>query len=142
MGDQRRKVSLAEPADDRRTGSERAHAKRALREWSAWAGRAACRELPLTLFFPPGNSDRTRVDEARAKAVCSSCPVRVPCLVFALTREEAYGVWGGLTADERRVLETTGLPAAKAVIDALGPGPPILEDLYTPFASWKPGDTG
>jgi WhiB family redox-sensing transcriptional regulator len=37
----------------------------------------------------------------RAKAVCESCPVRAECLNHAVRAGERYGVWGGLTSDER-----------------------------------------
>jgi len=41
------------------------------------------------------------VDQARAKAMCSRCPLVVRCLVVALRRKEPAGVWGGYTARER-----------------------------------------
>lgn len=41
---------------------------------------------------------------AGPKAVCASCPVWRPCLAVALTRREKYGIWGGLSASERRRL--------------------------------------
>ena len=34
-------------------------------------------------------------DIARAKRLCMSCPVLVPCLEGALERREPWGVWGG-----------------------------------------------
>jgi WhiB family redox-sensing transcriptional regulator len=34
-------------------------------------------------------------DIARAKAICSKCVVRAPCLAGALQRGEPWGVWGG-----------------------------------------------
>ncbi|SCD58072.1 WhiB family transcriptional regulator, redox-sensing transcriptional regulator, partial [Streptomyces sp. SolWspMP-sol7th] len=42
--------------------------------------------------------------EDAAKRVCADCPVRVECREHALVQPEPYGVWGGLTAAERRVL--------------------------------------
>ncbi len=69
-----------------------------------WQDRAACRSFPLDLFFTAGSSDIARYDQERAKAVCETCPVRVECLDWALATEEQFGVWGGLTADERRAL--------------------------------------
>jgi WhiB family transcriptional regulator, redox-sensing transcriptional regulator len=80
------------------------------RESFPWQRRAACKEFPPALFFPPGNSYLARMDEARAKAVCSSCTVRAPCLAFAIEHDEAHGVWGGLTAEERRALKATAAP--------------------------------
>ncbi|MFJ6381160.1 WhiB family transcriptional regulator [Kitasatospora sp. NPDC092039] len=54
-----------------------------------------------------------RAREEAAKAVCAGCDVRVECRRHALAAREPYGVWGGLTADERRAL-FTGDPVASA----------------------------
>lgn len=35
------------------------------------------------------------IDIARAKAICSKCSLRSACLLQALERGEAFGVWGG-----------------------------------------------
>ena len=43
--------------------------------------------------------DKAVVEQARA--ICIQCPVRVPCLQWALQNED-FGMWGGLTANERR----------------------------------------
>ncbi|SOR76592.1 Transcriptional regulator WhiB4 [Streptomyces chartreusis NRRL 3882] len=40
----------------------------------------------------------------RAKAVCTGCPVRTECLADALDNRVKFGVWGGMTARERRAL--------------------------------------
>lgn len=64
---------------------------------SSWRQRGACRGLDPDIFYPPTD------DEAdAAKAVCAECPVREPCLEFALSTREAEGIWGGTTARERR----------------------------------------
>jgi WhiB family redox-sensing transcriptional regulator len=76
-------------------------------EGSRWQRAAACRDTPTAVFFPAGSSQLTRADEEQAKAVCSPCPVRTRCLAFALEHGEAYGVWGGLNAEERRALKTS-----------------------------------
>ncbi len=36
--------------------------------------------------------------------MCTRCPVRAQCATHALTVREPYGVWGGLTEDEREEL--------------------------------------
>ena len=43
---------------------------------------------------------QTRRDE-RAKQVCATCPVLQQCREHALAAREPYGVWGGMTEDER-----------------------------------------
>jgi WhiB family redox-sensing transcriptional regulator len=40
----------------------------------------------------------------QAKAVCAQCPVIQNCLRWALAAREPYGVWGGLSAEERESL--------------------------------------
>lgn len=64
-----------------------------------WQDHAACRQVPVELFFPPIEQE---VEEA--KAMCAICEVRQPCLEFALAAGERFGVWGGLTPQERRSL--------------------------------------
>jgi WhiB family redox-sensing transcriptional regulator len=34
--------------------------------------------------------------------VCNECPVRVECLDYALTTNAQFGVFGGMSEDERR----------------------------------------
>jgi len=41
-------------------------------------------------------------DTEEAKAICSSCAVRQPCLEYSLAAREREGVWGGLSERERR----------------------------------------
>ena len=53
---------------------------------------AACVHTPL----PESSSVEAAI------AVCQSCVVRLPCLSFALERDEPYGVWGGLTYQDRK----------------------------------------
>jgi WhiB family transcriptional regulator, redox-sensing transcriptional regulator len=64
---------------------------------------AACRNLGGKLFFAP-EGERTAARhrrEAAAKAVCARCPVQMPCALYALATRQPYGVWGGLTEDDR-----------------------------------------
>jgi hypothetical protein len=67
---------------------------------------AACKGADTDLFFGPDAEFVTarRQREAKAKAICAGCPVRAGCLEYALDTREAYGIWGGLTEDERRAL--------------------------------------
>jgi WhiB family redox-sensing transcriptional regulator len=55
--------------------------------------------MPASLFYPERGSTE-RIWVAAAKAVCSACPVRRDCLAAGMS--EPRGVWGGLTAYERR----------------------------------------
>jgi len=51
-----------------------------------------------------GDPVRDGAAQNRAKAVCTACPVRLQCLVYALDQREWFGVWGGMTERERRAL--------------------------------------
>ena len=70
-----------------------------------WRMDAACREEDPDLFFPIGSTGPALVQTADAKAVCANCPVREPCLRWALENGQDSGVWGGLGVDERRALK-------------------------------------
>lgn len=63
-----------------------------------WWRRGACLGMDVGLFYPVGPAQ----DVSIALAVCQRCPVRMMCLAVALCTGEPYGVWGGLTEDERR----------------------------------------
>jgi len=43
-------------------------------------------------------------DIARAKHICATCPVLIPCLEGALERREPWGVWGGQLFLNGRIL--------------------------------------
>jgi WhiB family transcriptional regulator, redox-sensing transcriptional regulator len=71
-----------------------------------WQLLAACRGVDSSLFFhPEGERGAARsAREVAAKEVCMRCPVRAECAAHALSVREPYGVWGGLTEDEREEL--------------------------------------
>lgn len=71
-----------------------------------WQQAGLCRSRSSELFFHPegerGSAKRER--EERAKEVCRTCPVITECRAHALSVEEPYGVWGGLTEEERATI--------------------------------------
>lgn len=71
-------------------------------QWT-WQLDGACRSLnPDAFFHPEGERGRERRDRASAaKVVCDACPVLRQCRQHALQVREPYGVWGGLTEEER-----------------------------------------
>jgi WhiB family redox-sensing transcriptional regulator len=75
-------------------------------EDSPWHTGAACRRDEAALFFAPSKEPTAaRLSrEEQAKQVCARCPVLLECREHALVQPEPYGVWGGLTAAERRVV--------------------------------------
>ena len=69
-----------------------------------WRVRAACSTVDPDLFFPVGVTGPAVGQIAAAKAVCAGCVVRDECLDFAITTNQEYGIWGGTSEEERRVL--------------------------------------
>ena len=68
-----------------------------------WQYQGACRTADPTIFFHPEGErgPRRRARDAAAQAVCATCPVIDACRQHALTVREPYGVWGGMTEDDR-----------------------------------------
>ena len=65
-----------------------------------WANQALCAQTDPEAFFPEkGGSNR------EAKAVCALCFVQAECLDWALTTNERFGIWGGMSERERRALQ-------------------------------------
>lgn len=63
-----------------------------------WIRNARCKSAPVNLFFPLRGEDN-----ATAKAICAGCPVLNDCRDYALANPDSLrGIWGGLTARERR----------------------------------------
>lgn len=64
---------------------------------------APCQSVDPETFFPdPTDLALTR----EAKSLCKQCKpdTRNDCLTFAITNKIGYGIWGGLTQDERKNL--------------------------------------
>lgn len=71
-----------------------------------WQYQGLCRTTNPEIFFHPegerGPARRRR--DARAKALCQQCPVVRQCAEHALSVREPYGVWGGMTEDDREAI--------------------------------------
>lgn len=65
----------------------------------SWRHDAACRGMDVDLFFP---HDKDWREAEPGKAVCAVCPVSDQCLLDNI--DEPYGVFGGTTPIERRIL--------------------------------------
>lgn len=64
-----------------------------------WREDAACAGVDTNLFFTAGD-----YITADARALCDSCPVRDPCLDYALRQPEIQGTWAGTDQRQRRNL--------------------------------------
>jgi WhiB family redox-sensing transcriptional regulator len=69
-----------------------------------WREDAACLHADPDLFFPISMSGRTLDQIGEAKRICRICPVKEPCLAWALRVRDVAGIWGGTTETERRAL--------------------------------------
>jgi WhiB family redox-sensing transcriptional regulator len=80
---------------------------------TSWHRDGACTQADPELFFNPYDergADRTRRD-ALAVAVCRTCPVMQRCREENL--HEQFGVWGGLTEEDRKAIRKgRAIPAA------------------------------
>lgn len=75
-----------------------------------WRTRSACRGRDTAQFFSAEGEPKltAQLRLARAKSVCTQCPVRPECATQALTAREEHGVWGGFTSGERKHLLALG----------------------------------
>lgn len=63
-----------------------------------WMESGVCHTVKVNMF----PHDKDEVGKGRAKSVCRPCPVKQPCLDYALAHNEDAGVWGGVSERERR----------------------------------------
>jgi hypothetical protein len=67
-----------------------------------WRDQALCRNRNPEWWFPTGDAHTYQyaAQAERALAICRTCPVRQPCLEYALARLP-HGVAGGMTEAQR-----------------------------------------
>ena len=77
-----------------------------------WMAEGNCSTIAPSTFFP---SDGVGVDAARK--ICQDCPVKAPCLEYALVNRIDHGVWGGTSERERRrILRQRRMAASRASV--------------------------
>ena len=62
-----------------------------------WLDRANCRGTDPEEFFPDAGGGGIQ-----AKRICRRCEVTTECLNAAIERDEKFGVFGGMTRNERK----------------------------------------
>ena len=78
-----------------------------------WMSRGMCRFELGEVFFP---TDGVGVEIA--KRICATCPVKGPCLEYALEHRIDHGVWGGTSERQRRrILKKRRLSANPAYVE-------------------------
>lgn len=70
-----------------------------------WMTSAACRKRKNDFWYPPLDTDVPDNYYSIGREVCHRCPVWSECLDAGI--DEKWGMWGGLTPQERTVLIST-----------------------------------
>lgn len=68
---------------------------------SNWRNHAACKGMPLDVFFPTSQGDHC----SAARKICTPCPVATYCLDDALAAgTDLAGIWAGTSQKQRRAI--------------------------------------
>ena len=102
--------------------AELSHLPLVLQDVWSWQYDGACREADPRLFFhPEGARGPSKVKrEALALSYCERCPVIRECREQALQSREYYGIWGGLTEDDRERLRGEGTQPRTVSVAEIG----------------------
>jgi WhiB family redox-sensing transcriptional regulator len=65
---------------------------------AAWVAKARCLSVDPDELFVGGAAQK------KAASICRHCPVITECLADALDNRMEFGVWGGKTVRQRRLL--------------------------------------
>lgn len=67
-------------------------------------GGVECEQVP-DIFFPEDIDYRMAKSEIMlAKSICFDCPIKGLCGEYGMMADEPFGIWGGMTAQERNTL--------------------------------------
>lgn len=101
---------------------------------SDWLATAPCKDDPEGMF--PGT---VGAEIEHAKSFCRRCPAIQRCRDWAINTREIYGVWGGLTEDERwEILRNEGRLGRQPAQQERGPKrrpPASLKELFDRHAT-------
>jgi len=78
-----------------------------------WRLEAACRGVPTEIFFPrrPEKGEHYPRLVPDPRYYCSRCPVKVECKEAGMT--ENFGIWGGTSERQRKILRRKRMIQAK-----------------------------
>jgi excisionase family DNA binding protein len=82
---------------------------------SGWRAESVCRTRPTHWWF--GGDPR---ETLLAKSICSGCPVKGPCLEFALSRPDICGIWAATTVTERTTMRRDSRAAGSSTVERPG----------------------
>jgi WhiB family redox-sensing transcriptional regulator len=76
-----------------------------VRDMSNW-DQAACNGQETRIFFDHEDmrGEKRAKSLAGARTICIGCSIKRACLTYALDSGQQFGMWGGLTANERNEL--------------------------------------
>lgn len=83
-----------------------------------WLDLARCRGEDPELFHPVGTTGPAAAQIEQAKKVCGQCPVIDECYARSVTGNLEFGIWAGLTEDERRAGMKPKPPFRLALVNA------------------------
>ena len=66
-----------------------------------------CMNTDPEIWFPESGARSIYVGRI-ARELCGKCPVQQECLTYALEEDIRFGIWGGLTAENRLRLQGRG----------------------------------
>lgn len=75
-----------------------------------WRKKASCANLDPAMFIIERGQD-----VQPALNVCKTCPVKDPCLRYAIDNNE-IGIWGGTTGKQRRKMKSLTLQNTEALV--------------------------
>lgn len=80
-----------------------------------WQYEGRCRDTGSDFFYHPDGERgaKRRLRAAAAKEICAACPVLQMCREHSIAIREPFGVWGGLTEEERAAAIADGDRAAR-----------------------------
>ena len=85
-------------------------------------GELNCRDHGTDVFFPKGKDhSRPRGAYDKALTICAGCPAQQQCLEYALRTNQADGVWGGRTPDQRKQMRGTFMRTHRTCADCRTP---------------------
>lgn len=61
-----------------------------------------CMSTDPDLFF--GSGEDNPYTWIQAQKMCKTCPVIKECAIYAITKPEPHGIWGGLTPNQRKAI--------------------------------------
>jgi WhiB family redox-sensing transcriptional regulator len=63
----------------------------------------SCMQTDPDLFYSDKNETDTNRTKA-AKKMCQKCPVVNECAIYAIAAREMWGVWGGMSPNDRKTI--------------------------------------